>query len=494
MNTTSAHRPELVRAARAALTLGTSLIVGIAFSMAVRVALPRALGPTRFGEYRLVETVAELVLILLTLGLDTALRRDVARDPSTASSQLANVIALRSRGGWMLILLIGTGFWLTGATAERLALFGLLATAQLVLSLNNTHAAVAHATGDVSWNAASSVIGRASWALLSIGVLAVAPSPLLVAAAFLVVEVLRFFVQTRRSATLYPTEVSRPNFRLAMGSAVASLPLFVNFLAHNLYGRLGTWWLGFSAPAAEVGWYGAAANISSAALIGMPLVTWVLLPAASRDSTTSAEESDQLVVGALRVALLVATPAALLLAALSPSLVSLFFGAAFLPAAPALQLLAPTIALAYGSTVCAVSLIQRGKDRTVATVSVAGLVLSVVLNALLVHPGAPGDAATRAALSALVTEVVVTIVLARFAWRAAWTAPLARATIGIATGVAAATLATHAVPDAGMVITGSVAALAYLLSLIAAGAVGMPDVRFARQVFTRGSSRAVLAS
>ena len=60
MSTAPMHRPEHVRAARAALTLGTSLIAGIACSMAVRVALPRALGPTRFGEYRLVERVVLL--------------------------------------------------------------------------------------------------------------------------------------------------------------------------------------------------------------------------------------------------------------------------------------------------------------------------------------------------------------------------------------------------------------------------------------------------
>ena len=80
------HRPEFVRAARAALTLGASLVAGILCSLAVRVVLPRVLGPAAFGEYRLVETVAELVLVILTLGLDTALRRDVARDPASAGA------------------------------------------------------------------------------------------------------------------------------------------------------------------------------------------------------------------------------------------------------------------------------------------------------------------------------------------------------------------------------------------------------------------------
>jgi O-antigen/teichoic acid export membrane protein len=492
MSATLTHRPEFVRAAQSAITLGTSLLAGIACSMAVRVALPRVLGPAAFGEYRLVETVAELVLVILTLGLDTALRRDVARDPSTAGAQLANVLLLRTYGGIALIAMIIAGFWLSGASVDRLVLLALLAAAQLMLALNNTHAAVAHGIGDVRWNAVASVVARAAWATLSLTVLAIAPSPLPVALAFLAVETVRFVLQQRRATTLYNMRAVSPDMRRALGAAAASLPLFVNFLAHNFYGRLGTWWLGSNASAAEVGWYGAAANISSAALVGMPLVTWVLLPAASREGATSSAATDGLVAGALRVALLVATPAALLLAALSPTLVVVLFGAAFAPAATALSLLAPTIALAYGSTVCAVSLIQRGEERSVAAVSVAGLVLSVVLTAVLVHPGAPGDAATRAALSALLTEVIVTAVLARLAWRQAWTASLARAAAGIVAAVAAALITSRLVAGHGVPALAAASA-AYLLTLVISGTVGMPDVRFAQQVFSRGRSRAALA-
>lgn len=494
MTSAGTARPELVRAARAAVTLGASLVAGIAFTMLVRVALPRTLGPAAYGEYRLVETVAEIVLVLLTLGLDTALRRDVARDPASAGAQLANVLALRTWGGSGLIVLLALAFWVAGAAPARLALLVLLATAQLMLSLNNTHAAVAHATGDVTWNAVSSVVGRAAWTALALAVLVTTPSPLLVAGALLAVETLRLLAQSRRAAGRFGLQPVRADLRVAMGAAAASLPLFVNFLAHNLYGRLGTWWIGSNASSTEVGWYGAAANISSAALVGMPLVTWVLLPAASRDQSQAAEESDALVAGALRVALLVATPAALLLSALAPLLVAFLFGAPFAPAADALRLLAPTIALAYGSTVCAVSLIQRGNDRLVAGISLGGLALSVALNAILVHPGAPGEAASRAALAALLTELVVTAALARLAWRRAWSAPLARTAMGIALGIGVALLAARSAQSAGPVATTTAGLVAYLVSLIAAGAVGMPDVRFARQVFSRGTSRAALAS
>lgn len=76
-----------LRAARAALAVGASLLAGAGFAAVVRIALPRVLGPAAYGHYRLAESAAELVLILLTLGLDTTLRRDVAQRPSEAGEQ-----------------------------------------------------------------------------------------------------------------------------------------------------------------------------------------------------------------------------------------------------------------------------------------------------------------------------------------------------------------------------------------------------------------------
>jgi O-antigen/teichoic acid export membrane protein len=487
------HRPEFVRAARSALTLGASLLAGIACSLAVRVVLPRVLGPVAFGEYRLVETVAELVLVILTLGLDTALRRDVARDPASAHARLASVLALRTVGGVALIVVIVGGFSASGASLPRVSLLALLAVGQLLLSLNNTHAAVAHGVGDVRWSAVASVVARAVWAGVSLALLAVTASPVPVALTLVVVEGIRFVALQRRASILFGTSTARPDLRAAVMAAAASLPLFVNFLAHNFYGRLGTWWLGMHAASAEVGWYSAAANIASAALVGMPLVTWVLLPATSREGVDHSTTTDGLIAGALRIALLVATPAALLLAALAPTLVVALFGPQFAPAATTLALLAPTVAMAYGSTVCAVSLIQRGADRTVAVVSVAGLGLSLLLNAVLVHPGAPGEAASRAALAALLTEVAVTATLARLAWRRAWTIPIARATLGIAAAGTLAAVVARLLAAHGAVSLAA-AASAYLLTLILTGTIGMPDVRFAQQTLSRGRSRAALAS
>lgn len=484
-----------LRAARAALAVGASLLVGAAFTAVVRVALPRALGPEAYGGYRIAESAAELVLILLSLGLDTTLRRDVAREPAQAGARLWDVIRLRSIGGTGIAVLGVLVLAISGVSPTVLVLFTTFVLAQLLVSLSNAHTATLHAVGDARWPAVASVAARALWAFLALGFLYAGAPPLLVAGALVFSEGLRLLVLHRRSVQRHGRTVARRGGgipRAAWVAAAASLPIFINFVAHSLYARLGTWVLGVQASALEVGWYSAAANIAGVALLGMPLVTWILLPAAARAGAGSEADRDQLVVGALRAALLFAVPGALLLSLVAAPLVALVFGAAFAPAAVALARLAPTIGLAYLATIAAVSLIERGRERTVAAVSVAGLLVSVGLTLVLARPSTPGAAAAGAATAALLTECAVTTAMLALAWRRAWSAPLARTAAGL---VAVASIlavldrpAVLALPLVFQLIGLVVAVVAPLLLL---RAIRPADLAFARAILRREPAHVV---
>ena len=61
---------EALVAARNALTLGTTLAVTGSLAILIRLLIPRFLGPAAFGEYRLAESAAELLFVVLTFGVD----------------------------------------------------------------------------------------------------------------------------------------------------------------------------------------------------------------------------------------------------------------------------------------------------------------------------------------------------------------------------------------------------------------------------------------
>ena len=71
---------EPLRAARNALTLGSALALTSAMALAIRLLIPRFLGPAAFGELRLAESFAEMLFVILTFGVDMQLRREAAVD------------------------------------------------------------------------------------------------------------------------------------------------------------------------------------------------------------------------------------------------------------------------------------------------------------------------------------------------------------------------------------------------------------------------------
>jgi O-antigen/teichoic acid export membrane protein len=484
---------DAVAAARAALTVGGAILVGATFAALVRIALPRALGPTVYGGYRLAESAAEVVLLLLTLGLDTTLRRDIAHDPTSAAQRLWDVIGLRARAAFGVAAVVGVLVLASGASTAVLALFAGFAAVQALLAVANAHVAALHATGDARWPARLGVAVRGAWTLAALALLAGRWHPLWIVAALVLAEASRLLFLHRRSVRRIGAPSARGAFvwTRAWGAATASLAVFVNYLAHNLYARLGTWTLGVAATADAVAWYASAANVAALALLGMPLVTWILLPSAA-GASRAGQGRDAMIVAALRAALLGAVPVAGAIVWGATPVVALLFGAEFAPAVGALRALAPTIALAYLSTIAAVALLERRRERAVAAVSLGGLLLAAVLTIVLVHR-ATTDHAAAAAVAMLGTEILVTAAMLALAWRPTWTRPVLR-TLG---GVAAAGLVALVVDGvaaqfgAGLLVRGTLLAITYGMSLPLVGAVGRADLAFLRTVLRRPAPDAI---
>lgn len=481
-------------AARDAVTLGSSLAVTTAVAFVVRMLVPRVLGPEAFGEYRLAEATAEILFVVLTFGVDLQMRREAALDPSRARGYLSGLTVLRVAVGMLGIAVIAAVLRAAGSGEAVLWLFSLIAAWQVLLVLNNSYAAFEHAAGDVGWIARVNVGTKVLWAAAVVGVLAAWPAGIAVAAVGLAVEALRFVWLTARGARRHGWAL-RPDMRLAWAAILASVPFFVNLVAHSLYARIGTGWVAASATDAEVGLYGAAGNLASIALLGMPLLFWVLVPAAARADAGAPGEMDGLVASALRVSFLVTVPIAVVSYLGAGTWLRLLFGEAYAPAAPVLQILTPTFVLTYASTISAIALIQRGRIWTVAAVSVTGVVTTVLLAAILVPWGArslgTAGAAQGAAWATLATEAAVALALG-WAYGSGWrNRALWRTIAAVAGGVVAAAAATALLPGSAVF---PVAALAFAAVVVIAGGVDRDDMRFCRQAIGRPRGRLALST
>jgi O-antigen/teichoic acid export membrane protein len=425
--------------------------------------------------------------VLLTFGVDAQLRREAAVDPSHARRYLSGLTVLRLGIGVVGFMAIAGLLHGMGAGGTVLQLFALIAVSQVLLVLNNSYAAYEHAAGDVAWIARTSLVTKLLWAAALCTVLVVQPAGVGIAAVAVGVEAGRFAWLSTRGVRRHGLAL-RPDLRLASGAIVASLPFFVNAAAHSLYARIGTGWLGAVATPEELGLYGAATNVAAIALLGMPLLSWVLVPSAARAAAVSAAGMAELVASALRIALLSCVPVALVFYVAADAWLALFFGPAFVAAAPVLRILAPTFALAYVSTICAIAAIQQGRIWSVAAVSLTGIGVTVVLGGLLIPWGlatlGPTGGAQGAAWATLGTEAVVTTVLlwiARDTWQHR---VLGRTAAALAGGLAAAACAAAAGPQHGH-WPFLLPMLAFVFVSLGAGSLGADDLRYCRHVVRR---------
>jgi O-antigen/teichoic acid export membrane protein len=202
--------------------------------------------------------------------------------------------------------------------------------------------------------------------------------------------------------------------KAAFGVIAASLPFYLNFLAHDIYARVDSIMLSWMISDAETAWYGAAVNINLLALLVLPIMNAVLLPMSSRVMQQSPEALDRMMRGTLRIVLVLSVPLTLMLVLHAHAIVHLLFGDKYAASARTLQILAPVIPLSYVCVVSASHLIQLNRVWNVTRIAVTGLIIHPLLNFMTIpaggqHWGAGGSGMGAAAASLFSEATVATL-------------------------------------------------------------------------------------
>lgn len=394
------------RAGRNALQLGGSLVGTWGIALIVRLTLPRALGPETFGVVSFADALTATVFVLLTFGVDTYIRKEVAVRERHADEFFGGLLLLRALLAALLLLGLAVAMALSEQPLETRHAVYLFGVGQFFFVANNTFAALLHARARVAGLSVVSVASKLLWGVAVAVALLGGAGARAVAAAFLLSEGIRacaLLWRSRRDAQLRLT--LRP--RAALTVAAASLPFFVTVIAQTVCTRIGATLLGFHASVEEVGFYGAGWTLGGMALLLAPMINWVLMPMLSQAGAISQERMFEHARHAAELILAVATPMALVLALGADLWVSWLFGQAYAPAVPALRIMAPVFVLTYLAMVNSICLVTMGKAWLVTRVSVGTLILNPLLILILVPlttlhlgPGGPGVGAALALLGA----------------------------------------------------------------------------------------------
>jgi len=399
-------------AIRNALTLGGALILTWSIALGIRVVLPRHLGPVLFGTLNFAEAFSATCFVVLGLGIDQYVRKEVAVHPEHASDFYGGVTVARLILTAFIFGFIALVMSLTHRPVEVRNVVYLYAATQLMVTANTTLGALLHAKGRVRGMSALSVATKIVWAAGVLWAVAVNAGLWAYGAAYFASEAIEV-VALSWLAKAHLRLVFRVDVAATKVMLVSSLPYAVTAIATTAYLKLDVSLLEFSAGSREVGLYGASSAVAGLTLLLTPIIGWVLTPMLARAAARSQEELFKHVCRSMELILSVAIPASLLINLGADFLIHVIFGAVYARAAMALRVQSLMFVLTYVAIVYGMTMIMREKAWKFAWISLGGLVVNSVLNLVFLQFSVAwlgeGGGGTGCAVAMLGTEIFVTL-------------------------------------------------------------------------------------
>jgi O-antigen/teichoic acid export membrane protein len=404
------ERTTPARARRGALAQVASLATGRTLAAAVSAAwfvvAARQLPVPTLGDLALLLSLGSIFTALADGGYSVVLAHEIAARPQAAWSALRLTVLIRIGLAVLAVLAIGAAYLVSAQDRDAgvIALYGISVLSTVVYS---SVAVVLRADGRANIEGANEVISRVfvfaiGWWLLSrggglraaVGVYAVADLTSAV--------VLGIYSRRYRSRS---SPASAQAFRLR-----AAAPLALSTILEAVYYRIDVWLLALIAGASSVAHYAAGYRLFDGVLLPATAVAALTVPTIAASARTRAGELTRLV----RLALIIAIPAAVALFVGASPIMRVVYGEAYASASGILRLLALAVVPSAVALVLVqgVALFDRGY---VVRVTVGVLILNVALNVLTI----PAWGGKGSAIATLVCQVVLALALLARSRRAA---------------------------------------------------------------------------
>jgi O-antigen/teichoic acid export membrane protein len=425
------HGVEAYSAVANAMKLASSLMVSFGITIAVRQFLiPRMLGAARYGELNFADGFAGLFLVVVWLGVDTWLRKELGVTLKSANGLYGGVAVVRAVLTVVLTAAMALTLKLLGRSNEIIMMGCIFGLAQLMVIMQNTSSALLHAAGRVNGLSVVNILGKVMWAAIVLPVLIFNLSIVWLAAAFA-------FSETFKSASSMWLARRHTGLKLdvdlksAFKAMKSSMPFWVNNVALAGTGRADVAILGTltaallgAAGAAdkEVGWYTVVLGIGSMLMVITPVLGWVLVPLLSRALVRGEQEAASIIRRAVEVCVVVSAPLSVGAFVAADQLIAVY-KPEYAPSGMVLKIMSATFALTYLNVVAANCLAALGRAWTVTLTSIATLILTPLIDLALVPLAlktfGPGAGAAACAAAIVVAEALTTgIMLRKLGWMA----------------------------------------------------------------------------
>ena len=352
-------------------------------SLVAGIILARTLGPGGRGQYALALLGPSLIVLVANLGVSNALTYHLARRTFQVDQLIGQVIPLALILGGIatavfivVIALFGRGL-LPGVPLNLV----FIAAASVPLALF-FYFSLSFSQGLEKFAAFNSLY------MVNAAALVVFLVPLFVLRGNVTVAVAAWslsWIPTAGLGLLFLARWGRLNFGLdpAVSRTLLRFGIvgYASFLTTFLNFRLDTFLVNLFANASQVGFYAVAVSLAETIWYISTSATTVLTPRVAAGESTESDATTGLVSRAVVGMSLIA---AIVLALVAPLLVQVLFGTAFQPSVVAVWLLLPGIVALSNARVLAGYLLGRNRQQVDLAASLAGLVVTVALDLLLI--------------------------------------------------------------------------------------------------------------
>jgi len=362
----------------------------------------RTLGATEYGKFTFALAFVTLFQVLFGLGIDQIITRDFAKDKSREreiSSLLSLKIVLGL--GTLVVIWISSFFITSDPVIKQLIL--ILGLFTFIENFCATIYAFFQARQKMEYHAWTKILE--SILITSVGLFVIFKFPLIenLAYTYLFSILVTFsIVLTILHLKIRPVSINW-NTDTWKKFLKVSWPLALVAVCHHVYNHIDSVMMGYSGQITETGWYNAAYRVTGVALIPMSLIATNFYPVLSKASAESVKRLQKIWNYQMELMLIVAFPLVIGGNLLAAKIIDFIYGSEFTPSVLAFQILLFTtgIIVIYGGF--HKPLIVVNQQKKVFLAIVAGAVLNIALNLILI----PKYSLYGAAAATLVTHTLI---------------------------------------------------------------------------------------
>lgn len=391
--------------------LGFSLGITMVLALALKLYMPRVLGPERLGTLYFAESFSLIFFSLIPLGLPVYITKEVPANPDHAKEIFSTI----SFFGLVSSVLVGLILTTTMLVADYD--FATVVTTLIMgayIAFYTFQQAFARkmflSLGYDSFVAKIDVTVKIILVSTAFSVLIFYPNLYVLAGCFALSEISGTLFSLRKAKGLGLLS-GCVSLRLLRKMLVVSLPFFFSAMFLQIYANIDITMLAHLANKAEVGFYGAAIKLKGVFLLIVPIMFGVMQPLLSKALKENREQYILHARNILKYLIALSLPLSMLLIVFGDKISLLLYGPGFEPSYRIVAVLSLVLALTYLNvlfTMC-VNLMTNGK-KMAASVLVSA-VINIILNYLFIPIGAsyfgPGGAGVGSAIATVISEAVV---------------------------------------------------------------------------------------